>query len=168
MESWCWSCFSSGRGLVNGTGTLRSVCTLQSSMSPSLTYSRMDLKRRLMCLVLLWNLGSLAMAIAPVLSQKIVIGPDALGITPRSDKLLHPDSFMRCFRSNYVLRFTCRSRHGALLGTAPTDISTIQYKYVSGLWLRVIWINVKACIDVTIYDELFVTSINVKHILSPF
>ena len=30
-------------------------------------------------------LGSLVKAIAPVLSQKIFIGPDALGMTPRSD-----------------------------------------------------------------------------------
>src|SRR6266516_2086615 len=45
----------------------------------------MELKRVLMCLVLLWNLDSFAKAIAPVLSQKIFIGPDALGMTPRSD-----------------------------------------------------------------------------------
>src|SRR6266496_1603204 len=31
------------------------------------------------------NLYSFAKAIAPVLSQKIFIGPDALGMTPRSD-----------------------------------------------------------------------------------
>ena len=31
------------------------------------------------------NLDSFAKAIAPVLSQKIFIGPDALGNTPRSD-----------------------------------------------------------------------------------
>src|SRR3989337_4353206 len=48
-------------------------------------------------------------------------------------ELLHPDSFIRCFRSSYVLRFTRRSCHDALLGTAPTNSSTIQYKYVSGL-----------------------------------
>src|SRR5215216_6436379 len=53
-------------------------------MSPSLTCSRMELKRLLMCLVLLRNLDSFARAIAPVLSQKIFIGPDALGMTPRS------------------------------------------------------------------------------------
>src|SRR6266496_6705810 len=45
----------------------------------------MELKRLLMCLVLLRNLDSFARAIAPVLSQKIFIGPDALGMTPRSD-----------------------------------------------------------------------------------
>src|SRR6266536_912782 len=45
----------------------------------------MELNRLLMCLVLLINLYSFAKAIAPVLSQKIFIGPDALGITPRSD-----------------------------------------------------------------------------------
>ena len=40
--------------------------------------------------------------------------------------------------------------------------------YVSGLLLRVIRIGVKACIDVTLYAELFITSIYEKHILSPF
>src|SRR6266511_713261 len=45
----------------------------------------MELKHLLMCLVLLGNLHSFAKAIAPVLSQKIFIGPDALGMTPRSD-----------------------------------------------------------------------------------
>src|SRR6266536_4219466 len=45
----------------------------------------MELKRLLMCLVLLCNLDSCAKAMAPVLLQKIFIGPDALGITPRSD-----------------------------------------------------------------------------------
>ena len=53
--------------------------------SPTCTRVRMELKRLLMCLVLLWNLDSFAKAIAPVLSQKIFIGPDALGMTPRSD-----------------------------------------------------------------------------------
>src|SRR3954471_4513164 len=45
----------------------------------------MELKRLLMYLVLLCNLDSFAKVIAPVLSQKIFIGPDALGITPRPD-----------------------------------------------------------------------------------
>ena len=94
MESWCWSCFAPGRGLVNESATFRFVCILQISMSPSLTWSRMDLMRLLMCLVLLWNLDSFAKAIAPVLSQKIFIRPDALGTTPRSNmnpssRLLH-------------------------------------------------------------------------------
>ena len=40
--------------------------------------------------------------------------------------------------------------------------------YVSGLLLRVIRIGVKACIVVTLYAELFITSIIEKHILSPF
>src|SRR5215216_1505933 len=37
------------------------------------------------------------------------------------DKLLHPDSFLCCFRSSYVFHFTCRSRHDALLATAPAN-----------------------------------------------
>jgi hypothetical protein len=39
--------------------------------------------------------------------------------------------------------------------------------YVSGLLFRVIQIGVKACIDVTLYNELFITSIIEKHFLSP-
>ena len=37
--------------------------------------------------------------------------------------------------------------------------------YVSSLPLRVIRIGVKACIDVTLYAELFITSIIEKHVL---
>ena len=37
--------------------------------------------------------------------------------------------------------------------------------YVSDLLLRVIRIGVKACIDVTLYAELFITSIIKKHVL---
>ena len=37
--------------------------------------------------------------------------------------------------------------------------------YVFGLLLRVIRIGVKACIDVTLYAKLFITSIIEKHIL---
>jgi len=39
--------------------------------------------------------------------------------------------------------------------------------YVSELLLRVIQIGAKACIDVTLYDELFITSIIEKYFLSP-
>ena len=37
--------------------------------------------------------------------------------------------------------------------------------YVSDLLLRVTRIGVKACIDVTLYAELFITSIIEKHVL---
>ena len=39
MDSWCWSCFARGRGLVNGSATFRSVCTLQIFASPRITHS---------------------------------------------------------------------------------------------------------------------------------
>ena len=39
--------------------------------------------------------------------------------------------------------------------------------YVSGLLLRVIRIGVKACINATLYAELFITSIIEKHFLIP-
>ena len=43
--------------------------------------------------------------------------------------------------------------HGATLANCS------HFQYVSG---------VKACIDVTLYDELFITPITEKHFLSPF
>ena len=51
--------------------------------------------------------------------------------------------------------------HGAILA----NCSHVQY--VSRLRLRVIRIGVNACIDVTLYDELFITSITEKHFFSP-
>ena len=45
------------------------------------------------------------------------------------------------------------------------QISTLLYESVS--LLIVIRISVKACIDVTLYDELFITSIIEKYFLSP-
>ena len=50
--------------------------------------------------------------------------------------------------------------HGATLANCS------HFQYVSGSRLRVIQIGVKACIDVTLYDELFVTSITEKYFLS--
>ena len=49
----------------------------------------------------------------------------------------------------------------------PTLANFSQFQYVSRLRLRVIRISVKACIDITLYDELFVTSITEKHVLIP-
>ena len=51
--------------------------------------------------------------------------------------------------------------HGATLANRS------HFQYVSGLRLRAIRISVKVCIDVTLYDEFFVTSINEKHVLIP-
>ena len=51
--------------------------------------------------------------------------------------------------------------HGANLANCS------HFQYVSRLRLGVIQIGVKACIDVTFYDELFITSITEKYLLSP-
>ena len=53
----------------------------------------------------------------------------------------------------------------ALDGATLANFS--HFQYVSRSRFRVIQIGVKACIDVTFYDELFVTSITEKHILIP-
>ena len=50
--------------------------------------------------------------------------------------------------------------HKATLGNSS------HFQYVSRLRLRVIQIGVKACIGVTLYDELFITSITEKYLLS--
>ena len=119
IASWCWSCFALGRGLVNGSAAFKSVCTLQISMSPFWTFSRMELKRRLMCLVFLWNLGSLARAIAPVLSQKRVIGPDALGMTPRS------------VMNSFIHIVSCAASEAAMYSASHVDPATTLFRSAS-------------------------------------
>ena len=51
--------------------------------------------------------------------------------------------------------------HGATLANCS------HFQYVSRSRLRAIQIGVKACIDVTLYDELFITSITKKYFLIP-
>ena len=55
------------------------------------------------------------------------------------------------FRSVCILQifYVYNALHGATLANCS------HFQYVSGLRLRVIWIGVKACADVTIYDGLF-------------
>ena len=67
------------------------------------------------------------------------------------------------FRAICILKFfyVYNALHKATL------VYCSHFHYVSKLRLRVIWISVKACIDVTLYDELFVTSITEKYVLSP-
>ena len=43
-----------------------------------------------------------------------------------------------------------------------------HFQYVPRSRLRVVQIGVKASLDVTLYDELFITSITEKLFLSPF
>ena len=55
--------------------------------------------------------------------------------------------------------------YNALHGATLANCSDVQY--VSRLRLRVIRISVKACIDVTFYDQIFITSKTEKYFLSP-
>ena len=65
---------------------------------------------------------------------------------------------IRMYFANFYVN---NALHGATLANCS------HFQYVSRSRLRVIQIGVKACIDVTLYDELFVTSITEKHILIP-
>ena len=67
------------------------------------------------------------------------------------------------FRAGCILQifYVYNALHGATLANRS------HFQYVSRSRLRVIQIGVKACIDVTIYDEPFFTSIIEKHILIP-
>ena len=60
----------------------------------------------------------------------------------------------------FAIFYVYNALHGATLANCS------HFQYVSRLRLRVIWIGVKACIDVTLYDELFITSIIEKYLLS--
>ena len=70
----------------------------------------------------------------PVLSQKIFIGPDALGMTPRSDmnSFIQTPSFAASEAAMYSASHVDPGKN-ALFRTAPTDSSPVQYKHVSGL-----------------------------------
>ena len=65
---------------------------------------------------------------------------------------------IRMYFANFYVN---NAMHGATLANCS------HFQYVSRLRLWVIWISVKTCIDVTLYDEPFVTSIIEKHILIP-
>ena len=94
----------------------------------------------------------------------------AMWLTPKSNKVW---SCFACER-NFSLRvcniqihmyfanfYVYNTLHGATLANCS------HFQYVSRSRLRVIQIRVKACIDVTLYDELFITSITEKYLLSP-
>ena len=67
------------------------------------------------------------------------------------------------FRAVCILQifYVYNALHGAALDNC------YHFQYVSRSRLRVIQIGVKTCIDVTLYDKLFVTSITEKHFLIP-
>ena len=67
------------------------------------------------------------------------------------------------FRAICILQifYVYNALHGATLANSS------HFQCISRFRLRVIWIGVKDCVDVTLYDELFITSIIEKHLLSP-
>ena len=71
--------------------------------------------------------------------------------------LQHLDPYVLCKSLGYIVN-----------ASSTLDLKLFQMVaplYISGLLLRVIQIGVKACIDVTLYAELFITSIIEKHVL---
>ena len=94
----------------------------------------------------------------------------AMWLTPKSTKVW---SCFACERSlvngSTTFRDVCFLQifhvYNALHGATLANCS--HFQYVSRSRLRVIQIGVKACIDVTLYDELFVTSITEEHFLIP-
>ena len=73
-----------------------------------------------------------------------------------SQRVCHIQS--RMYFANF---YVYNALHEATLGNFS------HFQYVSRSRLRVIQIGVKACIDVALYDELFISSITEKHILIP-
>ena len=90
-----------------------------------------------------------------------------------TQRVLRCDRVFACERilvnGSATFRVICILRifyvYNALHGATLANRSHVQY--VSRSRLRVIQIGVKACIDVILYDELFVTSITEKHFLIP-
>ena len=73
--------------------------------------------------------------------------------------LQHSDPYVLCKSLGHIINAASTLHLELFQMVAPL--------YVSGLLLRVIRIGVKACINVTLYAELFITSIIEKHILIP-
>ena len=73
--------------------------------------------------------------------------------------LQHSDPYVLCKSLGYIVNVASTLHLKLFQMVAPL--------YVSGLLLRVIQIGVKACINVTLYVKLFITSIIEKHILIP-
>ena len=82
--------------------------------------------------------------------------------------------------NSFIQTPSCVASEAAIYSTSHVDHATTLYlelhqlkappfnKKMYPVCDLVIWISVEASIHVTIYDELFVTSINEKHVLSPF
>ena len=94
----------------------------------------------------------------------------AMWLTPKNNKVWSCFACERnlvngssTFRAICILQifYVYNALHGATLANCS------HFQYVSRSRRRVIQIGVKACIDVTLYDELFVTSITEKHFLIP-
>ena len=90
-------------------------------------------------------------------------------LTPKSNKVWTCFAYERNFslrvchiqiRKYFGNFYVYNDLHGATLANCS------HFQYVSRLRRRVIWIGVKACINVTLYDEPFVTSISEKYFLS--
>ena len=102
-----------------------------------------------------------------MLSQKRVIGPDALGMTPRS------------VMNSFTYIASCAASEAAMYSASHVDPATtlcLQLHQLTAPPFKIYMYpvcdlessrSVEASIDVTLYDELFVTSKNEKHILSP-
>ena len=67
------------------------------------------------------------------------------------------------FQNCVLYEYLCHLVDATTRYLEPFQITALLYE--SGLLLRVIRISVKVCIDVTLYAELFITSIIEKHFL---
>src|SRR3954470_11981364 len=97
---------------------------------------------------------------ALVLSHNISSGSKALGTPPSSVMkfLIQTPSLEASAVAMYS--DSTRSCDHALLAASPAHSSSIQNINVSCLRFRIIRVGVETSIDVTFYDELFITSID--------
>src|SRR3954471_24493536 len=97
---------------------------------------------------------------APVLSHNISSGSKALGTTLSSVMkfLIQTPSLDTSAAAMYSA--SSRSRDHALLAASPAHSSSIQNINVSCLRFRIILVGVETSVNVTFYDELFITPID--------
>ncbi|KAL0463105.1 UNVERIFIED_CONTAM: hypothetical protein Slati_0198100 [Sesamum latifolium] len=103
----------------------------------------------------------------------VIITKDNYGLsnaryhTQLLDVVFYPNRLLSSFRSFYVFSFRGGIRCGILLGTLPSDHTTIKLEYKIRLGFDIIIVRLEASIAVA-FQYQFTTTVDQEHIFSPF
>ena len=92
---------------------------------------------------------------------------NARNYTKLTNELFDPNSFLCCISCCNILSLYCRIRDGTVLNALLAHSSSIETKYETRLRLEIIFVTLEAYIGVSSNNQLFISTINQKIILSP-